>query len=75
MLILDHKHLHRAVERLCQYYKSSIIGFYLGNFYTLVISDLKHTKQALNHREFDGRPDFLAVRLRHPDFDSSHGLW
>lgn len=75
MLILDHKHLHRAVERLCQYYKSSIIGFYLGNFYTLVISDLEHTKQALNHREFDGRPDFLAVRLRHPDFDSSHGLW
>lgn len=74
MLILNQKHLHRAVERMCSYYNSSIIGLYLGNFYTLIISDLENTKKALNHREFDGRPDFLAIRLRHPDFDPVHGL-
>lgn len=74
MLILNHKHLHFAVERICRWYKSSIVGMYLGNFPTIVIADSEGVKKALNHRDFDGRPDFLVIRLRHPDFDPTHGL-
>lgn len=74
MLILNHKHLHRAVERMCEFYKSSILGFYLGGFHTVTVTGLENTKNALNHRDFDGRPDFLLIRLRHPNFDPVHGL-
>lgn len=74
MLLLNQKHLHRAVERMCKFYKSSILGLYLGSFYTVAITDLENTKKALNHRDFDGRPDFLLIRLRHPNFDPVHGL-
>lgn len=74
MLILNHKHLHRAVEWLCQFYKTSILGMFLSDFHAILITDVENTKKALNHRDFDGRPDFLAIKLRHPNFDPDHGL-
>lgn len=74
MLILNQEHLHYAVKRLAEFYKTTILGFYLGDFYSVAITDQKNTKKALNHRAFDGRPDFLAIRLRHPNFDPVHGL-
>lgn len=60
MLILNHKHLHRAIERLCEFYESSVIGLHLGSLPVIAITDLENTKKALNHRDFDGRPDFLG---------------
>lgn len=67
MLILDRKHLHSAANRICQFYKSKVVGLYLGNDPVIIINDLDGVKKALNHRDFDGRPDILMGRMRHPN--------
>lgn len=74
MLLLDRKHLHYAVNRICQFYKSTVIGFHLGEYPIVVVSDIENVKKVLNNRDFDGRPDILMGRLRHPDFEL-HGKW
>lgn len=68
MLFLDRKHLQRAANKLCQFYKSTIIAITLGNDPTLIVNDLKSVKEVLNHRDLEGRPDILLGRLRHPSF-------
>lgn len=73
MLLLNHKHLHRAVNRICQFYKSTVIGFHLGEFPIVVVNDSENVKKALFHRDFDGRPDILMGRLRHPNLDLHGG--
>lgn len=58
MLLLDRNHLHRAVNKICKFYKSSVIGLYLGDDPTLILNDHESVKKALNHRDFDGRLTF-----------------
>ena len=72
MVLLNPKHLHRAAKRLCKFYKSSVIGLNFGNLPIVVVNDLENVKKLLNHRDFDGRPDILMARLRHPQFER-HG--
>lgn len=74
VVMLNSDHMHRALEAFSKFYKSTVLGLYLGRFPTIAITDLENTKKALNHRDFDGRPDFLIIRLRHPTFDPVHGL-
>lgn len=69
MLLLNRNHLHQAINRFCQFYKSTIIGFYLGEFPIVVVNDNKNVKKVLYHRDFDGRPDNLLARMRHPNLD------
>lgn len=73
MLLLNHKHLQFAVDRICAFYKTTLLGIHMGPYPTIVINDLKTLKKALNHRDFDGRPDFELTRLRHPSFKSDLG--
>lgn len=73
MLIMNHKHLHLAINKLCQFYKSNVIGLHFNCAPAIVVNDLRSVKKALYHRDFDGRPDILLTRLRHPDFKSFHG--
>lgn len=73
MLLLDRNHLHRAVNRICKFYKSTVIGFYLGAFPIVVVNDSENVKKVLYHRDFDGRPDILMGRLRHPKLDLHGG--
>lgn len=75
MLMLNHTHLHFAVDRICAFYKSTIIGLYLGTFPTIIINDLANLKKSLYHRDFDGRPDILLAKLRHPEFAPMHGIF
>lgn len=74
MLILNHKHLHFAVDRICEFYKSTVIGLHLGSFPVIIINDLANLKKSLYHRDFDGRPDILMTKMRHPDFEPMHGM-
>lgn len=67
LLSLDRNHLHRAVNRICKFYKSTIIGFYLGETPIIVVNDSNNVKKALLHKDFDGRPDSLVGRMRHPN--------
>lgn len=69
MLMLNPNHLHQAINRFCKFYRSTIIGFYLGEFPIVVVNDSKNVKKVLYHRDFDGRPDNLLARIRHPNLD------
>ncbi|CAO1420739.1 unnamed protein product [Diamesa serratosioi] len=68
LLIIDHKNLHKAIKKLCSYYKSSVIGFYTGSYLTVVANDQQSIRDILYRSEFDGRSDFLIARLREPNF-------
>lgn len=69
MLLLNRNHLHRSINRICQFYKSTVIGLYLGNDLALILNDAESVKKALNHNDFDGRPNILLGRLRHPNME------
>lgn len=66
MLFLDRHHLQKAANILAKWYKSNIIGLYLGDFPTIIVNDTEKVKKALYAREFDGKPDLLIGRLRDP---------
>lgn len=66
MLMLNHRHLDKAVQFFTKWYKSNIIGLHLGSMPTIILNDTEQVKKALYHRDFDGRPDLLLARLREP---------
>lgn len=68
LLLLNYKHLHKAVDWLCKYYKSDVIGFYAASFPVVVSTSTEKAKQSLNHPEFDGKPPLMLAKLRDPDF-------
>lgn len=68
MVLLDYNHLHKAIDRLGKFYNTKIIGMHLGTVPLIVLNDEDKVKRALNHRDFDGRPDLLLARLRDPHF-------
>lgn len=66
MLVLNRQHLQKAAIKLCEYYKSNIIGLHLGSMPLVILNDNDKVRKALNMRELVGRPDGLMVRMRDP---------
>lgn len=69
LLLLNKNHLHYAVNILCKFYKTNILGFYLGTTPLVVMNDGVKVKKALLQREFDGKPDLTVARLREPNMN------
>lgn len=69
MLLADYNHMHKALDRLCRFYNTKILGLHLGDTPLIILNDEDKVKRALFHRDFDGRPDLLLARLRDPHFD------
>lgn len=68
MLLLNYKHLHKAIDWLCKYYKTDVLGLYVANFPTIVANSTVTAKEILNNAKLDGKPDLLLAQLRDPDF-------
>lgn len=68
MLLINSKHMHRAADVLCRYYKSNVLGMYFGSLPAVILNDNESVRKALMIREFDGRPGLLLAQLRSPDF-------
>lgn len=68
LLLINHKNKHLAIDKLCKYYKSSVIGFFTGDVLTVVANDPKSVHEMLFNPEFDGRNDIVLARMREPDF-------
>ncbi|XP_058811722.1 probable cytochrome P450 304a1 [Topomyia yanbarensis] len=68
LLMINWRHLHKAVAKLCQYYQTSILGMYLGDFGTVYVNDFDAVKEVLYRVEFDGRPDLFLARMREKNF-------
>src|SRR5690349_17180999 len=75
ILLLNYKKKHLAINKLCEYYKSSVIGFYTGAFVTVVANDAKSVREMVLNQDFDGRNDTLLARLRDPDSKVSKGIF
>lgn len=69
MLLLNYKHLHLAVDWLCKYYETDVLGMYCGNTPTIVANSNDSVRAILNHTDFDGKPVLLLAKLRNPDFN------
>lgn len=74
MLLLNQDHLHKAADKICKFYKSNIVGLYIGETPVIILNDTEKVKNALYHQEFDGKPDILMGRLRDPNMDL-HGKY
>lgn len=65
--------MHYAADRIAKFYKKSVVGMYLGDFPLVLINGGENVKKMLNNRNFDGRPDILMGRMRHPEMDLHGG--
>jgi hypothetical protein len=68
ILLINYKNKHLAIDKLCKYYKSSVIGFFTGDVLTVVANDPKSVREMLFKPEFDGRNDIVLARMREPEF-------
>ncbi|XP_055524353.1 probable cytochrome P450 304a1 [Wyeomyia smithii] len=68
MLMINYRHMHKAAQKLCEFYRTKILGIYLGDFPSIVVNDLEVAKEILSRTEFDGRSDMFLARLRERNF-------
>lgn len=68
MLLINYKHLHKAVDWLCKYYKTDVLGLYTASYATIIGSSNATVKELLNNPKLDGKPDLKLAQIRDPDF-------
>lgn len=68
MLLINYKHLHKAVDWLCKYYKTDVLGMYAAHFPTIVANTTETAKELLNNPKLDGKPALMLAQLRDPNF-------
>lgn len=67
MLLINRKFLHKAVLQLSKWYKSDIIGLYVGSFQIAVVHNGKAVREVLNNQLCDGRPVVYLSKIRDPE--------
>lgn len=68
MLLLNYQHLYKAIAWLCKYYKTDVLGLYIGPYLTMVAHSNDATKESMNEPNFDGKPFLSLAAIREPDF-------
>lgn len=66
ILLLNYKNKHLAVNKLCKYYKTNVLGLYTGPLLTVIANDPKSVREMLSNQAFDGRPPTVLNRARDP---------
>ncbi|XP_055385019.1 probable cytochrome P450 304a1 [Condylostylus longicornis] len=69
LLAVNYQFLHKAALFFSKLYKSDTIGLYLGEYKTIIANSQEGVRQILFRKDFDGRPDIYAGRLRDPHFN------
>jgi len=69
MLLINFKYLHKAALTLSRWYKSDIIGLYVGPFPVAIVHSSEGVRQILNNKVFDGRPQLYVAAMRDPGQD------
>lgn len=75
LLLINSAHLHKAALLLSKWYKSNIIGIFIGSVPTIISHDPEGVKEILNRQEFDGRPQIYAAKLREPINEKVRGIF
>lgn len=73
LLLINYQHTHQGFDKLSKFYKTKILGFYLGSVPTVVVSDQKSVKELLMRPEFQGRMDQITTLVR-VDFEEEKGI-
>lgn len=68
LLLLNYKHLHKAVDWMCKFYKTDVLGLYAAHYPTIVTNTTETSKECLNNHSLDGKPGLLLARMRDPEF-------
>ncbi|XP_034485747.1 probable cytochrome P450 304a1 [Drosophila innubila] len=74
LLLINYKYLHKAALTLSKWYKSDIIGLYVGKFPVAVVHNAEGVRAILNNQDFDGRPAIYVGQMRDPG-DSIRGIF
>lgn len=67
ILLINYKHIQIGVDWLCKYYKTNILGLYIGPFLSVIANDSASIKELMLDTKLDGRPDLFLVQLRDPN--------
>lgn len=70
LLLINYKHLHRAVDWLCKYYKTDVLGLYAASYATVIGNSNAAARELLNDPKLDGKPDLKLAQIRDPEFVS-----
>lgn len=70
LLLVNSQKVHLAILKLCKWYNTKILGFYIGDCPTIVANDYESVREILFNQAFDGRPDIYVARMRDPDHES-----
>lgn len=68
LLLINYKHLHKAVDWLCKYYKTDVLGLYAASYATIIGNSNATVKELLNDPKLDGKPDLKLAQIRDPEF-------
>lgn len=69
LLLVNSKKVHLAILKLCKWYNTKILGFYIGDCPTIVANDYDSVREILFNQDFDGRPEIYVAKMRDPDHE------
>lgn len=67
MMLVNRKELHKAIRTLSRWYKTDLLGLWLGGAPTIVAQSYELSREVFRRSEFDGKPDFFPARIREPN--------
>uniref|UniRef100_A0A1B0BLX1 Cytochrome P450 n=1 Tax=Glossina palpalis gambiensis TaxID=67801 RepID=A0A1B0BLX1_9MUSC len=67
MMLTNFKYSYKSVLKFSEWYKSDIVGFYMGSFPVVVIHNAEAIRQVLRDARYDGRVPAYLVLMRHPE--------
>lgn len=67
LMLINYRHIHRAINLLCDYYKTNVLGLMFSSTLVVIANDNAGARAVLNQRELDGKPPLLLAQLRDPD--------
>ncbi|XP_046982540.1 probable cytochrome P450 304a1 [Schistocerca americana] len=73
MLLVNYKHPYKMLDLMTRFYKSKVIGFFLGESPTIVACDYQSVKEVLNNPHLQGRP--VNIALKHRMFNKELGIF
>ncbi|XP_023302400.2 probable cytochrome P450 304a1 [Lucilia cuprina] len=71
MMLSDFKYLHKGVLNFSKWYKSDIVGFYVGPFPVVAVHCAEGVREILTNSDFDGRPKIYLSLIREPNLQSA----
>lgn len=67
MMLTNFKYSYKSVLKFSEWYKSDIVGFYMGSFPVVAVHNAEAIRAVLGDAKYDGRVPAYLVLMRHPE--------